>query len=93
MKLKGVLIIWLALFFGSGWALHLPEYRIEPGYVVEVREIDDREVDVVTVETDDGNLWDFYGYQYDGGERVYLFFYTNGTPEIYDDEVASVWVR
>lgn len=88
-----VLLSWLMIFFGAGAFLHLPEYRCDTGRVVAVTDIPGREVDVVTVQTSDGNLWQFNGYRYDGDERVFLFFNTKGTWTIYDDEIAGVRVR
>lgn len=90
---KLLLILWLVSFFGSGFCLHLNEYRADFGQVVAVTDVENDVVDVVTVRTEDGNLWDFRGYGYDGGERCFLVFTTNGTRTIYDDEITGVTVR
>ena len=46
--------------------------------------------DVVTVETDDGEIWTFYGHGYKPGQRVRVTFATLGTSDIYDDIVDDV---
>ena len=91
--MKLILIFMLVLCFGPGWRSHTNDYRVNVGYITEIREIEDDVADMVTVETDDGNLWEFRGYGYEGGEKVFVLFYRNGTEEIYDDEIASISVR
>ncbi len=88
-----LLIFWLITYFGCGFFLHLNEYRADFGKVVDVADVENDIVDVVTVRTEDGNLWDFRGYGYEGGEQVFLVFTTGGTLTIYDDEITGVTVR
>lgn len=54
--------------------------------VVEI----DKTADVVTCEDSNGNLWDFYGVEdWQKGDCVSLLMNTNGTENIYDDEICG----
>lgn len=47
--------------------------------------------DIVTVETEDGHIWDFYGDGYTVGDFVEVVFDTNGTfDDVVDDAILQV---
>lgn len=59
--------------------------RTAGGFVSEVNG------DIVTVETEDGHIWDFYGDGYAVGGFVEVVFDTNGTPDnVVDDAILQV---
>ena len=45
----------------------------------------------VTVESHDGNLWEFYGDGYECGDAIILVMDNMNTAEIYDDEIVEVY--
>ena len=48
--------------------------------------------DVVVVETEDGNIWEFYGEGYTAGQQVKILFSNNGSPNFAkDDTIQKVW--
>lgn len=90
---KLFLILWLSAFFGFGWFMHASEYDVTTGRVIATEPVGYDNCDTVTVKTDDRGLVSFVGYGYEGGERVILFMYRNGTYDCSDDTVSGVWVR
>lgn len=59
--------------------------RVTEGTIIEVTD------EVVAVETDDGNVWEFEGEGYEVGQRVEVVFSNNGSPNCYKDDVIQ-WV-
>ncbi len=50
----------------------------------------DEEKDLVTIQMQNGNMFDFYGIEdYFLGDLVAVIMNDNGTPEVYDDEIVS----
>ena len=66
---------------------------VTTGRVIATEPVGYDNCDTVTVKTDDRGLVSFVGYGYEGGERVILFMYRNGTYDRSDDTVSGVWVR
>lgn len=50
----------------------------------------DENKDLVTIQMQNGNMFDFYGIEdYFIGDLVAVIMNDNGTPEVYDDEIIS----
>lgn len=60
--------------------------RTTEGTIIEVNN------DVVVVETEDGNIWEFYGEGYTVGQTVTVTFSNNGSPDFVKDDTIQ-WVR
>ena len=51
----------------------------------------DLEDNLVVIETEDGNIWDFEGDGYQIGDEITVRFDTNGTEDVTDDEIVRVY--
>ena len=78
------MIIVVAILGAAGW--YETHYTLT-GTVVDVNTT--REI--VTVEDENGNLWDFYGTGFSVNDNVKMCMDTNCTANIYDDEIEKIF--
>jgi len=52
--------------------------------------VNDVEDEKVTITTQDGNVWSFYGSGYVSDQEIYVIFDDNNTIEVEDDKIIGI---
>lgn len=62
-----------------------------PGYYTESATVREINGDLITIETDQQQLFDFFGDGYNPGDEITVLFSDNNTDQITDDIIVNVW--
>ena len=62
-----------------------------PGYYTESATVREINGDLITIETDQQQLFDFFGDGYNPGDEITVLFVDQGTKQIEDDSIIDVW--
>lgn len=62
-----------------------------PGYYTESATVREISGDIVTIETEQQQLFDFFGDGYNPGDEITVLFSDNDTKQIKDDSIIDVW--
>lgn len=62
-----------------------------PGYYAELATVREINGDLITIETDQQQLFDFFGDGYNPGDEITVLFSDNNTDQITDDIIVNVW--
>ena len=61
------------------------------GYYTESATVREINGDLITIETDQQQLFDFFGDGYNPGDEITVLFSDNNTDQITDDIIVNVW--